>query len=64
VGLLSFSRLSNFILASKLKALKSDLRRWNEEIFGNVGRKKKLFLEELHVFDVLEEGRALGVEEK
>jgi len=41
--------------------LKSYLRRWNEEIFGNVGRKKKLFLEELHVFDVLEEGKALWV---
>jgi len=44
--------------------LKVDLKKWNEEIFGNVERKKKLLLEELHVLDVLEEERALGVEEK
>jgi len=31
---------------------------------GNVERKKKVLLEELHVFDVLEEERVLGVEEK
>jgi hypothetical protein len=57
-----FQRTPNFVLACKLKALKIDLKRWNEEVFGNVERKKKILLEELHVFYVLEEGRVLGVE--
>jgi hypothetical protein len=43
--------------------LKADLKRWNEEIFGNVER-KKIPLQELHVFYVIEEERALGAEEK
>jgi hypothetical protein len=59
-----FQGSPSFILASKLKALKVDLKRWNEEVFGNVERKKKILLEELHVFDIIEEERALGVEEK
>ena len=33
-------------------------------MFGNAERKKKILLEELHVFYVLEEERALGIEEK
>jgi hypothetical protein len=33
-------------------------------MFGNVDGKKKILLEELCVFDVLEEEKALGVEEK
>jgi hypothetical protein len=44
----------SFILASKLKALKVYLNRWNEEVFGNVER-KKILLKELHVFDIIEE---------
>jgi hypothetical protein len=44
--------------------LKADLKRWSDEIFGNVERKKKILLQELHVLDVIEEERALGVEEK
>jgi len=43
--------------------LKIDLKRWNEEVFGNVERRKKILLEELRVFDIVEEERALGVEE-
>jgi hypothetical protein len=46
-----------FILVNKLKALKADLKRWNEDIFGNVDRKKKILLQELHVFYVIEEER-------
>jgi hypothetical protein len=34
----------SFILSGKLKALKIDLKRWNEEVFGNVERKKKTLL--------------------
>jgi hypothetical protein len=29
-------------------------------VFGNVERKKKILLEELRVFDIIEEERALG----
>ena len=47
-------------MAHKFKALKANLRRWNEELFGDVGRKKKILLEELCVFDIVEEERALG----
>jgi hypothetical protein len=43
--------------------LKVDLKRWNEVVFGNVERKKNIFLEELRVIGITGEGRALGVEE-
>jgi hypothetical protein len=51
-------------VASKLKALKVDLKRWNEEVFGDVGRKKKILLEEVCAFDTIEEERTLGDEER
>jgi len=54
----------SFILARKLKALKPDLRTWNEQVFGNVVSQKKSLLEELHVLDSLGEERALDDEEK
>jgi hypothetical protein len=40
-----FQGTSSFIVASKLKTLKVDLRRWNEEVFGNVGREKNILWE-------------------
>jgi hypothetical protein len=64
VELLSFPTLPELHFSSKLKTLKIDLKRWNEEVFGNVKRKKKILLEELHVFDITEEERAVGVEER
>ncbi len=45
----------SYILAHKLKALKLDLKRWNEEVFGNVSFKRKLLFEELTEMDVLVE---------
>lgn len=44
------------MLARKLKDLKIDLKKWKEEVFGNVERRTRILLEELHVFDVIEEG--------
>jgi hypothetical protein len=44
--------------------LEGDLRVWNEEVFVNVERKKKLLLDDLKVLEVLEEGRILSEEEK
>jgi hypothetical protein len=39
-------------VASKLKALKVDLRKWNEEVLSDVGRKKKILWKEVcAVFD-------------
>lgn len=45
-------------MSRKLKALKADLRAWNE-VFGNVEREKKLLLD----FEGLEEERVLCDEE-
>jgi hypothetical protein len=36
-----FEGLPSFVLANKLKLLKRDLKKWNEEVFGNIGRKKE-----------------------
>lgn len=46
-------------MTSKLTALKSDLNSWNEEMFGNIERQKKLLLEELRELYLLEEKRTL-----
>jgi hypothetical protein len=59
-----FSGTLNFILAHKLKALKSDLKKWNEEVFGNVGQHKHNLMRELNEFDLLAEGRQLTAEER
>jgi hypothetical protein len=55
---------SSNVLACKLKALKGDLRRWNNEVFGHVGKRKKDLLEEITELDSLEEDRDLDDEEK
>jgi hypothetical protein len=55
---------SSFVLARKLKALKADIKRWNEVEFGHVGA---LFIEKadvLKAMDRLEEERGLGEEDK
>jgi hypothetical protein len=44
-----FSGLPSFVLANKLKALKADLKKWNEEVFGDIGKKKKELLEGIRV---------------
>ena len=58
-----FQGLPSFVLAHKLKALKLDLKRWNEEVFGNIERNKRVLMEDLQVFDRHEERRALEEEE-
>jgi hypothetical protein len=47
-------------LGRKLKALKADLRAWNEKVFGNIGTKKQLCLDDLRVLGGLEEERFTG----
>ena len=53
----------SFVLACKLKDLKLDLRRWNEEVFDYIVRNKRILLEDLQVFDMHEESWALNEEE-
>jgi hypothetical protein len=43
----SFQGTPSYVLACKLKALKHDLKKWNEEVFGNVERNKRKLFEEL-----------------
>jgi hypothetical protein len=51
-------------LARKLKPLKLDLKKWNEEVFGIVEKQKKVCLDELGDLDVIAEDRPLSDEEK
>ena len=41
----------SFILASKLKALKSYLKRWNKDVFDNVSFKKDVAFNEISFWD-------------
>jgi hypothetical protein len=47
------------VLAQKLKALKADLKKCNEEIFGDVGKRKREMVEGLCALDLLAEERSL-----
>jgi len=58
-----FQGSPGFIFSQKLKALKNDLKRWNEQEFGNVEYRKKMLMEELCALDSLEEQRGLTPEE-
>jgi hypothetical protein len=42
-------------LARKLEDLKLYLKKWNEEVFGNVEMRKKNFLVEVHDLDAIVE---------
>jgi hypothetical protein len=59
-----FQGSPNFIFSQKLKALKNDLKRWNEQEFGNVELRKKMHIEELCALDSLEEQCGLTPKEK
>jgi uncharacterized protein YydD (DUF2326 family) len=45
-------------LANKLKALKVDLKKWNAEVFGDVGKKEEL-LEGIRELECIDEGQGL-----
>ncbi|XP_050243704.1 uncharacterized protein LOC126692222 [Quercus robur] len=59
-----FQETPSFSLANKLKMLKLDLKRWNVEEFGNIGLKVQNLWKDLKVLEVIEEVRALTVEER
>jgi hypothetical protein len=54
-----FQGSPSFIFASKIKALKLDLKKWNEEVFGNIECNKSKLLDDLKELDAIEEVRAL-----
>ena len=54
----------SYILAAKLKALKSILKSWNMEVFGRVEVKKKEALQRVSFWDGLEKQRELVLEER
>ena len=53
----------SFRFASKLKALKLDLKKWNAEEFGNVEDKMNKLWKNLEVLDLLEDSRPLSYDE-
>ena len=63
VGVLSFQGSPCFQFASKLKALKLDLKKWNAEELGNVEDKMKKLWKNLEVLDLLEDSRPLSYDE-
>ena len=58
-----FQGSPSFIFACKIKALKTDLKKWNEEVFGNIDCNKSKLLNDLRVLDDIQEVRALYSEE-
>jgi hypothetical protein len=63
-GSYSFPGSPSHILASKLKALKLDLKQWNSDVFGNIYFKHQKMLLALHELETIEESRVLTAEEK
>jgi hypothetical protein len=63
-GFFSFEGSPSFVLAKKLQALKEEIKKWNIEVFGNVGARNKAWAEELKMLDSYEEDRGLSEEEK
>jgi hypothetical protein len=48
-----FQGLPSYVLAHKLKALKVDLKIWNAEVFGDVGRRRRNYWKVLKSWSVL-----------
>ena len=63
-GSFSFVGSPSFVLAKKLRALKGEIKKWNSEVFGNVGARNRAWAEELELLDNYKEGRGLSREEK
>ena len=59
-----FQGTPSYILAKKLTALKSDLKKWNETYFGNITVKKQQLWSKLNALDVKEDIQPLSEEEK
>ena len=55
----SFRGFPSFVVASKLKALKMDLKIWNDEEFGSLDARQASLLATIKMLDELEEDRTL-----
>ena len=55
-----FQGSPSFVLACKLRALKQDLKIWNEEEFGNIDGRKNSLLSSVKSLDELEDARPLS----
>lgn len=62
-GSYSLNGNPGFILAKKLKYLKEDLKAWIREVFGNIGFKIKLAMEEISILDEKAKSEGLNEEE-
>jgi hypothetical protein len=56
----SFQGSLSFLLVHKLRALKTDLKKGNEKVFGNVRKQKEDFFE----LDIIAEGRPFSEYER
>ena len=63
MGVHHFQGSLSFHFASKLKALKLDLKKWNAEEFGNVEDKMNKLWKNLEVLDLLEDSHPLSYDE-
>ena len=54
----------SYVLASKLKALKADLKRWNDTEFGHISVQKQQLMTAIREIDAVTDTRPLDVEEK
>ena len=59
-----FEGSPSYVMASKLKALKVDLKQWNAQEFRNVAVQQQCLLHSLHEIETLAESRSLSAEEK
>ena len=59
-----FEGTPSFVMASKLKALKGDLKQWNAQEFGNVAVHQQGLLHSLNAIEIIAENRSLTAEEK
>ncbi len=60
----TFSGSPSFVLVQKLKALKSDIQRWNREDFGDINHKKDELMGSIQELDRVEDFRPLSAEER
>ena len=59
----NFNGSASFIMAEKLKVVKSKLKEWNRDVFGRVDYKKNLALDQLQFWDAKEKTNRLSLEE-
>ncbi len=59
-----FTGTPSFVLASKLKALKADLRLWNKHVFGDVSLKQLQLCSELSQLDEKEKFGGLSDDDR